>query len=72
MQLLNLIERQVVAAAMKRPCGSPLSNPGSWSYSQNHQVICDSGSGNNWARGFYVHGPRCRDSILDIVRLEVI
>ncbi|KAH8967425.1 hypothetical protein BDL97_03G077500 [Sphagnum fallax] len=56
---------------MKRPRGSPLSNPGSWSYSQNRQVICDSGSGNNWARGFYVHGPRCRDSILDIVRLEV-
>ena len=43
----------------------------SWKYSRDRQITQDSGSGNNWARGYHVHGPRCRDSILDVIRLEV-
>ncbi len=36
-----------------------------------HQIITSSsGSGNNWARGFYHHGPLFIDQILDSVRKE--
>ncbi|KAJ7560016.1 hypothetical protein O6H91_04G111000 [Diphasiastrum complanatum] len=41
-----------------------------WSYGR-HYFTRNSGSGNNWAQGFYSHGPACRVSLLELIRLEV-
>ncbi|XP_071944995.1 tubulin delta chain-like [Antedon mediterranea] len=44
---------------------------GRWKYG-NHQYFCQKrGSGNNWANGFSVHGPKAEESVLNIVRREV-
>ncbi|GBG74225.1 hypothetical protein CBR_g17937 [Chara braunii] len=45
--------------------------PSGWAYGDNNFFSRDSGSGNNWARGYYVHGPRCRDPIMEVIRREV-
>nr|NP_001027643.1 delta-tubulin [Ciona intestinalis]BAB85852.1 delta-tubulin [Ciona intestinalis] len=42
-----------------------------WSYAKRQQFCQKSGSGNNWAYGFKVHAPRCKDGILDCIRREV-
>lgn len=62
---------KVIAAAMKRAAGKNQNRATSWKFSPDRQIMQDSGSGNNWARGFYVHGPRCREAISNVIRLEV-
>ncbi|XP_060692189.1 tubulin delta chain isoform X2 [Hemiscyllium ocellatum] len=53
---------QTLAKAMKS---------GQWSYG-NHSYFCQKqGSGNNWANGFCIHGPRHEEAVLDLVRREV-
>lgn len=42
-----------------------------WTYSRPNCFFQQSGSGNNWAMGFADHGPRVKDSIIDIVRKEL-
>ncbi|XP_072412159.1 tubulin delta chain isoform X1 [Chiloscyllium punctatum] len=44
---------------------------GQWSYG-NHSHFCQKqGSGNNWANGFCIHGPRHEEAVLDLVQREV-
>jgi tubulin delta len=39
-------------------------------YTASSSFYRQSGSGNNWSYGFGVHGPQCREEILDRVRRE--
>lgn len=59
-------EPKVVAAVKRRT-----NDTGSWRYGPQSSFTQDSGSGNNWARGFYKHGPRCQEAVMDLVRREV-
>ncbi|GAQ80036.1 Delta tubulin [Klebsormidium nitens] len=47
------------------------SSGGVWGFDEGRLFSRESGSGNNWARGFHTHGPACRDDILNLVRKEV-
>lgn len=44
---------------------------GTWLYDPSSVYKGNRGSGNNWANGFYCHGPESRQVVLDIVRREV-
>ncbi|XP_004707058.1 tubulin delta chain [Echinops telfairi] len=47
------------------------SQAGRWKYSQ-HACFCQKqGSGNNWAYGYSVHGPRHEESIMNLIQKEV-
>lgn len=62
---------KVISTAMKRAAAKNQNSATAWKFCPERQITQDSGSGNNWARGFYVHGPRCREAISDVIRLEV-
>jgi tubulin delta len=42
-----------------------------WCYDSSRSVCRSSGSGNNWAAGFYVNGPSMAEPVLEAVRKEV-
>ncbi|XP_072247861.1 tubulin delta chain [Leuresthes tenuis] len=44
---------------------------GRWRYGENSHFSQKQGSGNNWANGYCVHGPRHRDLVEELVRREV-
>ncbi|KAM9359784.1 tubulin delta chain isoform 2-T2 [Symphorus nematophorus] len=44
---------------------------GRWRYGETSYFCQKQGSGNNWANGFCVHGPRHRDMVEELVRREV-
>jgi len=44
---------------------------GTWEYDSKCHYAKQSGSGNNWAFGYNVHGPATHDPIMDIVSKEV-
>ena len=41
-----------------------------WNYRAGAHIAGESGSGNNWAHGFYVHGPRLAEDVTDELRRE--
>mmetsp|Transcript_6826 Transcript_6826/g.10699 ORF Transcript_6826/g.10699 Transcript_6826/m.10699 type:complete len:443 (+) Transcript_6826:226-1554(+) len=43
----------------------------SWTYAEANCHTGQSGSGNNWAHGYSVHGPASREKVLDIIRKEL-
>uniref|UniRef100_A0A8C6FQV8 Tubulin delta chain n=1 Tax=Moschus moschiferus TaxID=68415 RepID=A0A8C6FQV8_MOSMO len=50
---------------------SKAAHSGLWKYGQ-HSCFCQKqGSGNNWAYGYSVHGPRHEESIMNLIRKEV-
>ncbi|XP_032018786.1 tubulin delta chain isoform X1 [Hylobates moloch] len=50
---------------------SKAAQSGQWKYGQ-HACFCQKqGSGNNWAYGYSVHGPRHEESIMNLIRKEV-
>ncbi|XP_021104426.1 tubulin delta chain isoform X5 [Heterocephalus glaber] len=50
---------------------SKAAQSGQWKYSQ-HACFCQKqGSGNNWAYGYSVHGPKHEDSIMNLIQKEV-
>uniref|UniRef100_A0A8C9ITA4 Tubulin delta chain n=1 Tax=Piliocolobus tephrosceles TaxID=591936 RepID=A0A8C9ITA4_9PRIM len=50
---------------------SKAAQSGRWKYGQ-HACFCQKqGSGNNWAYGYSVHGPRHEESIMNLIRKEV-
>lgn len=50
---------------------SKAARSGRWKYGQ-HSCFCQKqGSGNNWAYGYSVHGPRHEESIMNLIRKEV-
>ena len=42
-----------------------------WSYNPSLSFCKQEGSGNNWAYGFYHHGPECEEPILERFRLLI-
>ena len=44
---------------------------GKWKYQEGQQFSQKRGSGNNWAHGFRVHGPKAREPVMELVRKEV-
>ncbi|XP_020358920.1 tubulin delta chain [Oncorhynchus kisutch] len=44
---------------------------GKWRYGDRSHFSQKQGSGNNWANGYCVHGPRHEEVVMDIVRREV-
>ncbi|XP_015249198.1 PREDICTED: tubulin delta chain [Cyprinodon variegatus] len=44
---------------------------GRWRYGETSHFSQKQGSGNNWANGYSVHGPRHRDALEELVRREV-
>ncbi|XP_039986927.1 tubulin delta chain [Xiphias gladius] len=47
------------------------ANSGRWRYGDNSHFSQKQGSGNNWANGYCVHGPRHREVVEELVRREV-
>ncbi|XP_028320705.1 tubulin delta chain isoform X2 [Gouania willdenowi] len=52
-------------------CVSRATKCSRWSYGSSSHFSQKQGSGNNWANGFCVHGPRHRDVVEEMVRREV-
>uniref|UniRef100_A0A3Q4AMK4 Tubulin delta chain n=1 Tax=Mola mola TaxID=94237 RepID=A0A3Q4AMK4_MOLML len=50
---------------------SKAAKTGRWRYGEGSHFSQKQGSGNNWANGFCVHGPRLRDVVEEMVRREV-
>ncbi|XP_040192871.1 tubulin delta chain isoform X1 [Rana temporaria] len=44
---------------------------GKWAYDDKSQFSQKQGSGNNWAHGYCVHGPKYQDIVMDLVRKQV-
>ncbi|XP_059163168.1 tubulin delta chain-like [Physella acuta] len=44
---------------------------GKWRYSQKQSYCQQRGSGNNWAYGYCIHGPKSKENIMNLVRREV-
>ncbi|KAG5837576.1 hypothetical protein ANANG_G00240800 [Anguilla anguilla] len=60
------MEPKVIAQAMATAAKS-----GRWKYGDQSFFCQKQGSGNNWANGFCVHGPRHEEAVADLVRREV-
>jgi len=45
-----------------------LSQKASWSYDSRLSLVREEGSGNNWAYGCCVHGPKVREEIVEVLR----
>ncbi|OAE24570.1 hypothetical protein AXG93_2415s1520 [Marchantia polymorpha subsp. ruderalis] len=66
------MEPKVIQGIVKRAKTAAVqAHRSAWTYDAQRLVAQNSGSGNNWARGYYGHGPQCLDSVLDAIRLEV-
>ncbi|XP_055982574.1 tubulin delta chain [Sorex fumeus] len=50
---------------------SKAAHSGRWKYSQQACLCQKQGSGNNWAYGYSVHGPRHEESIMNLIQKEV-
>ena len=44
--------------------GRCLQRKAMWDYNPNWTVVREEGSGNNWAYGRYVHGPKIREELI--------
>ncbi|XP_027515973.1 tubulin delta chain [Corapipo altera] len=49
---------------------SMATRSGCWKYNNQSHFCQKQGSGNNWANGYSVHGPRHKESIMDLVQKE--
>ncbi|XP_032354271.1 tubulin delta chain isoform X2 [Camelus ferus] len=50
---------------------SRAAHSGRWKYGQHSHLCQKQGSGNNWAYGYSVHGPRHEESIMNLIQKEV-
>ncbi|XP_070762418.1 tubulin delta chain isoform X2 [Enoplosus armatus] len=60
------MEPKVINQSISRAAKS-----GRWRYGESSHFSQKQGSGNNWANGFCVHGPRHREVVEELVRREV-
>jgi len=60
------MEPKVIASSLKRARRSSHR----WRYDANSALAFQSGSGNNWARGYNTYGGLVRDEALELVRRE--
>nr|XP_034995922.1 tubulin delta chain isoform X2 [Zootoca vivipara] len=49
---------------------STASRSGTWNYDHRSHFCQKQGSGNNWANGYCVHGPKHKETIMNLVRKE--
>ena len=59
------MEPKVVQSTIRRA-----KKTGRWQYDPKGTLAFQSGSGNNWARGYNTYGAQVRDVVLDLVRRE--
>ncbi|XP_077045001.1 tubulin delta chain isoform X2 [Agelaius phoeniceus] len=59
------MEPKVISQALATAASS-----GHWRYSSRSHFCQKQGSGNNWANGYCVHGPRHKEAIMDLVQRE--
>lgn len=50
---------------------SKAAQSGRWKYGQHAYFCQKQGSGNNWAYGYSVHGPKHKESIMNLIQKEV-
>lgn len=50
---------------------SKAAQSGQWKYGQHAYFCQKQGSGNNWAYGYSVHGPKHKESIMNLIQKEV-
>ncbi|KAI4905175.1 hypothetical protein NFI96_013902 [Prochilodus magdalenae] len=60
------MEPKVISQAITKA-----SKSGKWKYEEKAHFCQKQGSGNNWANGYCVHGPRHEEAVEDLVRREV-
>ncbi|XP_043114132.1 tubulin delta chain [Puntigrus tetrazona] len=60
------MEPKVISQAIAKA-----SKSGRWRYGDEAHFSQKQGSGNNWANGFCVHGPRHGEAVEDLVRMEM-
>ncbi|KAI2656168.1 Tubulin delta chain [Labeo rohita] len=60
------MEPKVISQAIAKA-----SKSGRWRYGDKAHFSQKQGSGNNWANGFCVHGPRHEEAVEDLVRKEI-
>uniref|UniRef100_A0A673NG76 Tubulin delta chain n=1 Tax=Sinocyclocheilus rhinocerous TaxID=307959 RepID=A0A673NG76_9TELE len=60
------MELKVISQAIAKA-----SKSGRWRYGDKAHFSQKQGSGNNWANGFCVHGPRHEEAVEDLVRMEM-
>ena len=41
-----------------------------WGYDERQTLTFESGSGNNWARGYHTYGPQVREGACELLRRE--
>jgi tubulin delta len=64
------MEPKVITAAIAR--GQKINSKSQgWCYDTTKTFYKQSGSGNNWAFGYNVHGPTSSEAVLNLVRKEV-
>ncbi|XP_074079664.1 tubulin delta chain isoform X1 [Macrotis lagotis] len=64
--LLIDMEPKVISQTLLKAAHS-----GKWKYGQNSHFCQKQGSGNNWAYGYSVHGPKHEESIMNLIQKEV-
>jgi tubulin delta len=66
------IARAVLVDMEPKVIQSCLANAGdAWRYDATRTFARQSGSANNWAYGYYLHGPATREAVMERVRKEV-
>ncbi|KAJ7995491.1 hypothetical protein DPEC_G00245120 [Dallia pectoralis] len=60
------METKVISQSVAKAAKS-----GKWRYGEHSHFSQKQGSGNNWANGYCVHGPRHEELVVDLVRKEV-
>ncbi|NXG03198.1 TBD protein, partial [Sakesphorus luctuosus] len=69
----GLVARAVLVDMEPKVISQTLSmaaRAGSWRYNDHSHFCQRQGSGNNWANGYSVHGPRHKEAIMDLVQRE--
>ncbi|XP_051850083.1 tubulin delta chain isoform X1 [Antechinus flavipes] len=64
--LLIDMEPKVISQTLLKAAHS-----GRWKYGQHSHFCQKQGSGNNWAYGYSVHGPKHKESIMNLIQKEV-
>ncbi len=60
------MEPKVIAQSL-----AEANQSGTWKYPDKQQFSLQRGSGNNWAHGYAIHGPKVKESVMNLVRREV-
>ncbi|XP_061461382.1 tubulin delta chain [Rhineura floridana] len=68
-----LVARAVLADMEPKVIGQTLSmasRSGTWKYDHQSHFCQKQGSGNNWANGYCVHGPKHKEAVMNLIQKE--